>query len=197
MVKVFIQDLISTMETYGDFSSEGFWAFNLRNGQFLNYLNTETDSIIDAIFEPLEKDMLGVSLGIFDNNKIVLRIDPQKWERATSLERWYTIYHELGHDVLNLRHGEGGDMMFNFSIDTNYTWENFFEDRDYMFKYFFDNFNEEKFTHSPKTSYDKIITRNQAIKELKELKELLDLDLISKEEFEAKSKELKEIILGN
>ena len=85
MVKVFLQDLINTMETYGDFSSEGFWAFNLTNFQFLSNLITETDSIIDATFEPLEKDMLGVSLGIFDNNKIVLGIDPQKWERATSL----------------------------------------------------------------------------------------------------------------
>ena len=36
-----------------------------------------------------------------------------------------------------------------------------------------------------------------ALKEIKRLKELLDLELISKEEFEEKSKELKEIILGN
>ena len=197
MVKVFLQDLISTNESYGDFSSEGFYAFNIKNFLFLISLINETDSIIDATFEPLEKDMLGVSLGIFDNNKIVLRIDPQKWERATSLERWYTIYHELGHDVLNLRHGEGGDMMFNFSIDSNYTWEDFFEDRDYMFKYFFDNFNEEKFTSSPKTSYDEIITRDEAVKRLKDAKEMFDMGILTKDEYDSMSKELKPIILDN
>ena len=47
---------------------------------------------------------------------------------------------------------------------------------------------------------EKIITstgRENAIKELKDLKELLDLELITKEEFDKKSKELKKVILGN
>ena len=39
--------------------------------------------------------------------------------------------------------------------------------------------------------------KEDAIKELKNLKELLDLELITKEEFDIKSKELKKIILGN
>jgi len=38
---------------------------------------------------------------------------------------------------------------------------------------------------------------SEAIEELKKLKELLDLNLITKEEFDKKSKELKKIILGN
>ena len=40
-------------------------------------------------------------------------------------------------------------------------------------------------------------TKDQAIEELKKLKELLDLELIKQEEFDIKSKELKKIILGN
>ena len=40
-------------------------------------------------------------------------------------------------------------------------------------------------------------SKNNAIEELKKLKELLDLDLITKEEFDKKSKELKKIILGS
>ena len=40
-------------------------------------------------------------------------------------------------------------------------------------------------------------SKNNAIEELKKLKELLDLDLITKEEFDKKSKELKKIILDN
>lgn len=39
--------------------------------------------------------------------------------------------------------------------------------------------------------------KEQAITELKKLKELLDLELITQEEFDKKSKELKKIILGN
>ena len=40
-------------------------------------------------------------------------------------------------------------------------------------------------------------TKDQAIEELKKLKELLDLELIKQEEFDKKSKELKKIILDN
>jgi len=40
-------------------------------------------------------------------------------------------------------------------------------------------------------------SKNNAIEELKKLKELLDLELITQEEFDIKSKELKKIILGN
>lgn len=40
------------------------------------------------------------------------------------------------------------------------------------------------------------IVRQNAIKELKELKNLFDLELINKEEFDKKSKELKKIILN-
>tara|TARA_A200000113_G_scaffold224771_1_gene243534 strand:+ start:1183 stop:1335 length:153 start_codon:yes stop_codon:yes gene_type:complete len=40
--------------------------------------------------------------------------------------------HELGHDVLNFQHGQGGKMMFNYS-DAEYNWDTFVKDRDYMF----------------------------------------------------------------
>jgi len=40
-------------------------------------------------------------------------------------------------------------------------------------------------------------TKAEAIKELKELKNLLDLGLITQAEFDNKSKELKKIILDN
>ena len=50
---------------------------------------------------------------------------------------------------------------------------------------------DELFFNSSKKSKD------QAIEELKKLKELLELELISQEEFDNKSKDLKKIILGN
>ncbi len=130
-------------------------------------------------------------------NKIILRIDPEKLESSTLLERWYTIYHELGHDVLNLKHGEGGRMMFSFSIDSDYKWEDFFEDRDYMFKYFFENFIKEKFTSNPKKVTYKKITKDEALKRLKEAKEMLDMGLLTKDEYDSLSKKFKPIIMGN
>lgn len=40
------------------------------------------------------------------------------------------------------------------------------------------------------------ISKDEALKKMKELKEFLDLTVISQEEFDKKSKRLKEIILG-
>lgn len=83
-------------------------------------------------FEPLEGNILGLSYAMNNDNLIKIRIDPEKWANASVPKRWYLLYHELGHDVLNLEHGSGGKMMFNFS-DKGYSWEEFWEDREYMF----------------------------------------------------------------
>ena len=90
---------------------------------------------ISSTFEVLESKTLGVSLGMNNDNIVVIKIDPKNWSKSSITKRWYLIYHELGHDVLNLKHGEGGKMMFTFS-DREYKWEEFFEDKEYMFKYF-------------------------------------------------------------
>ena len=89
---------------------------------------------IDAKFISLEENQLAVALGYDDDDNIVIRVDPVKWSKASQEKRWYILYHELGHDILNLDHGEGGKMMFNF-VDRDYSWDEFFEDRKYMFDY--------------------------------------------------------------
>ena len=89
---------------------------------------------IDAKFTSLDENQLAVALGYDDDDNIVIRVDPVKWSKASKEKRWYILYHELGHDILNLDHGEGGKMMFNF-VDRDYTWDEFFEDRKYMFDY--------------------------------------------------------------
>ena len=64
----------------------------------------------------------------------------------------YILYHELGHDVLNLEHGQGGKMMFNFA-DRDYSWDEFFKDKEYMFSYYLDNkLNEKSLKRTPKTN---------------------------------------------
>ena len=68
---------------------------------------------IDAKFTSLDENQLAVALGYDDDDNIVIRVDPVKWSKASKEKRWYILYHELGHDILNLDHGEGGKMMFN------------------------------------------------------------------------------------
>ncbi len=90
---------------------------------------------IKAIFSSLDKDVIAISSGFKDDKNIILTVDPDKWLKATSAKRWYTLYHELGHDVLNFEHGEGGRMMFNYSLE-DCTWDEFNKDRNYMFDVF-------------------------------------------------------------
>ena len=71
-----------------------------------------------------------------NDNLIKIKVDPVMWEKSSNQKRWYIIYHELGHDVLNFNHGYGGRMMFNF-VDKQYSWDDFFTDRKNMFDYFF------------------------------------------------------------
>jgi antitoxin component YwqK of YwqJK toxin-antitoxin module len=80
-----------------------------------------------------------VSKSIFDDSKITLSINPYLWKTSSTPKKLYVIYHELGHDILNLRHGEGGKMMFTLS-DDEYTLKQFYEDRGYMFMNFFKRF---------------------------------------------------------
>lgn len=92
--------------------------------------------IIKATFTTLDKGVLALSSGYKDDKVVILKVDPENWLKASSAKRWYTLYHELGHDVLNFEHGQGGRMMFNYSLD-DYTWNEFNEDRNYMFDVFF------------------------------------------------------------
>jgi hypothetical protein len=93
-------------------------------------LLTEMD--VTAIFEKLESGVIAKAYGIDDDENIIIKVDPDQWLNADFANRWYILYHELGHDVLNFRHGQGGRMMFNYPTK-KYSWEDFFNDRDEMF----------------------------------------------------------------
>ena len=68
-----------------------------------------------------------------------------------------------------------------------------------FFKYIVKQSIDDSKTLSSKNTTTKpsISSKDQAIEELKKLKELLDLELLTKEEFDKKAKELKKIILDN
>ena len=72
-----------------------------------------------------------------DNDELIdIEIKDSYWDKSSKEKRWYILYHELGHDVLNLKHGEGGVMMFTYPNKANYSWEDFIRDRSTMFKYY-------------------------------------------------------------
>jgi antitoxin component YwqK of YwqJK toxin-antitoxin module len=103
------------------------------------FKNLKNNTIRNFDFELNEEGVLGVSKSIFDDSKITLSINPYLWKTSSTPKKLYVIYHELGHDILNLRHGEGGKMMFTLS-DDEYTLKQFYEDRGYMFMNFFKRF---------------------------------------------------------
>lgn len=126
LIKIFLKDLFIHNRMYGSPS------------ELVNKLEKNKEEIfenITATFETLEGTTIALSSGLGQDDKIIIKIDPENWQKASLEKRWYILYHELGHDVLNLDHGEGGKMMFNF-VDKDYTLEEFVEDRDYMFKSF-------------------------------------------------------------
>jgi hypothetical protein len=128
MVNVFLDDLINNNAQMG-YPIDLITSF----GGILGNKDSSKRPKIRATFEPLEGNTLALAYGMNDDDNIILKIDPENWAKSSSVKRWYTLYHELGHDVLNFEHGQGGKMMFNFA-DRDYTWETFEKDRNYMFK---------------------------------------------------------------
>jgi hypothetical protein len=83
-------------------------------------------------FSKLEEGLLGLSKGIYNDSIVYVLIDKDNWSKSSPPHRWYVLYHELGHDILNFEHGKGGRMMNPIS-DLGYSWSEFWEDRQEMF----------------------------------------------------------------
>ena len=97
-------------------------------------INVPEINTLSATFEPLQDGAIALAYAMNNDQSIIIKVDPISWSKASKQKKWYILYHELGHDVLNLNHGEGGKMMFNFA-DREYTWDEFYADRDYMFSF--------------------------------------------------------------
>ena len=66
---------------------------------------------------------------------VVVEVDPENWKGANPIMRWYIIYHELGHDILNLEHGQGGPLLR--PVAPKYvTYEQLEEYKTEMFEYY-------------------------------------------------------------
>lgn len=95
-------------------------------------------SKIDIEFVELEEPLLGLSMGKDNDNLIKIKINKNKWDISSRAKQWYVLYHELGHDVLNFDHFEGGKMMSPIS-ERGYSWSEFWNDRQIMFNYFLEH----------------------------------------------------------
>tara|TARA_B110000037_G_C17100082_1_gene497626 strand:+ start:1326 stop:2378 length:1053 start_codon:yes stop_codon:yes gene_type:complete len=139
MVTIFVNDFVSYVEHFSNALKRDGFGKNNSLKEYLNKLNSLKELIKNnktySVFEELEDQTIGKAFGINDNENIIIKVDPSKWLDSSPQNKWYILYHELGHDVLNLRHGQGGRMMFNYPTK-NYTWEDFFNDRHNMFIYF-------------------------------------------------------------
>ena len=99
-------------------------------------ININQDQTITSVFESLGTNVVARAIDMNDDNSITIKVDPTQWSESNRIQRWYIIYHELGHDVFNLNHGNGGKMMFNFSPGLDYTWDEFYEDKEFMLSIF-------------------------------------------------------------
>lgn len=131
MIKLFIKDLKNQINNFKNNSLD--IADTIKLSELINNLDK---NIINATFEEIDNETLAISYGINNDKNILIKVNPITWNKASNQKKWYIIYHELGHDVLNFQHGEGDKMMFNF-IDKKYTWNEFFEDRKKMFDIYF------------------------------------------------------------
>ena len=82
-----------------------------------------------------DSQTIALSFDINNDENVLIKVNPNNWQNASIEKKWYIMYHELGHDILNLEHGQGGKMMFNFA-DKEYSWMEFFIDRQAMFDYY-------------------------------------------------------------
>jgi hypothetical protein len=110
---------------------------DLYDNNQVNYKSREqfhSDENIKIVFEQLEGNRIALAYGKDIDGEIYIKVDPTNWKNSSIEKKWYIIYHELGHDVLNLSHGQAGKMMFNFA-DREYNWLEFYQDKKEMFNY--------------------------------------------------------------
>lgn len=96
----------------------------------LSFVNKKNRLIL---FKELEGDIIASALKMNDDENVLVLVDPENWYEANQPKRWYIIYHELGHDILNLNHGECGPMM-NERASGNYSWNRLEKDKNTMFE---------------------------------------------------------------
>ena len=70
-----------------------------------NNIAYNTPTVLITVSQPLKgTDYLGVALGMNNDNLVYVRISPRFFELDRNSRLW-VMFHELSHDIFNLRHG--------------------------------------------------------------------------------------------
>ena len=83
--------------------------FSVISAFFLNMYGVP--GIGDVTFTKLDDDTIAIALGMNDDCSVNIAVDIDKWNKATYLEKYHIMFHELGHDIFNLRHSDGLRLM--------------------------------------------------------------------------------------
>jgi hypothetical protein len=123
----------------------------INHGLDFSYVNNNERLII---FRQLEGEAIALAYEMNNDKKVLILVDPENWNNANQSLRYYIIYHELGHDILNLEHGEGGRMMNPYK-EGQFSWSRFEIDKTEMFNKYKvrNNINETKSSKSNINSY--------------------------------------------
>lgn len=125
------------LANYNPFDWEGFilkFLDDAKNNHGINLDYIKNRNII-TISKRLEGRTIALAAGMNNDNEVIIAIDPDSWYKASPAKRWYIMYHELGHDILNFEHGEGGPMM-NPETSGSYTWSRFEKDKSIMLNHY-------------------------------------------------------------
>ena len=90
-------------------------------------------------FEQLDGNTIALAYNHNKDNVVVL-VDPENWNNATPIKRWWIMYHELGHDILNLDHNQGGSALMNATTQgINFNYTTFYNNKVKLFNYIKNN----------------------------------------------------------
>jgi hypothetical protein len=78
---------------------------------YFSFFDVKTNPYADVTFTSLDGDAIAIALGMNDDCVGNIAIDIDKWNNATNLEKYFIMFHELGHDIFNLSHSDGIRLM--------------------------------------------------------------------------------------
>ena len=54
----------------------------------------------------MRSSLLGVARGMFNKDLVYVQINPRLWQTLTEKQRRHVIFHELSHDIFDVKHNE-------------------------------------------------------------------------------------------
>ena len=130
----FVEDAKCSMISKPDFS--------LTNKSVNVFFEYETENQITS-GSPISQEYWGYAEGICNDSAVNIGIAWSYWTNATVIEKLALMYHEFGHDVLNLGHGSNiNDIMHPMILGTQEsTYNEFIIAKDRFFEKKFDGLN--------------------------------------------------------